>query len=239
MNAWVLAVTTFLASSVEFVEAATIVLAVGVTQGWRTALTAAAWAAVVLALLVAVTGPLLANEAALGYLRLVAGPFLILFGFAWLRKAVWRYAGRKALKDERAAYARHVEELRRDNQRRAGFAVAFQGVFIEGLEVVAIVVTFGAGGAASRVWASLGAVVAFAAVAAAALAFHAPLSRVPENTLKAVVGVMLASVGTLWTGEALGLRWWAGDATLALIAMAYALAAVAMVAALRRRPAVA
>ena len=235
MNGWILAGTTFLASSVEFVEAATIVLAVGYAPGWRAAFGGACAAAVALAAIVGVFGPLLANAASLTRLQLVVGPFLILFGIGWLRKAVWRFAGRKSLRDEAAIYDREVARLRADREHRLGLAVAFQGVFVEGLEVAVIVVTFGAAGAAALTWAAGGAAFALVAVVAAAVALHKPFARVPENAMKALVGVMLLALGTFWTGEALGVAWWAGDATLFLLGGAYALTAWAAVLFRRRR----
>jgi len=229
LNGWILAGTTFLASSVEFVEAATIVLAVGYAQGWRSAFAGACAAALALTAIVAAFGPLLANAGSLARLQLIVGPFLILFGIGWLRKAVWRYAGRKSLRDEAAVYDREVARLQADREHRIGFAVAFQGVFVEGLEVAVIVVTFGAAGARALGWSAAGAALALAAVAAAAAALHKPFARVPENALKALVGVMLTGLGTFWSGEALGLSWWSGDATLFVLAGAYALTAFAIV----------
>lgn len=234
MTGWVLAGTTFVASSVEFVEAATIVLAVGYAQGWRAALLGTIWAAAALGAIVAVFGPLIGNAASLARIQLVVGPFLILFGIAWLRKAVWRYAGRKSMHDEQAIYDREFARLRANREGRLGFAVAFQGVFVEGLEVAVIVVTFGAASASALAWSTGGAALAFAAVAIAALALHKPFARVPENAMKAIVGVMLFALGTFWTGEALGVAWWAGDGTLFAIAAAYAVAAAAATLALRR-----
>ncbi len=234
VNGWVLAGTTFLASSVEFVEAATIVLAVGFAQGWRAALLGAACAAAALGAIVAIFGPLIGNAGALARVQLVVGPFLILFGIGWLRKAVWRYAGRRTMRDEAAIFDRELARLQADREGRLGFAVSFQGVFVEGLEVAVIVVTFGAAGARALAWSAGGAAIAFAVVTLAAIALHKPFARVPENALKALVGVMLFALGTFWTGDALGIAWWAGDATLFAIAGAYALAAAATVAALRR-----
>lgn len=235
MNGWILGTTTFLASAVEFVEAATIVLAVGYTQGWRPALWGTLWAALALGAIVAFFGPLITNVASLHRLELVVGPFLVLFGIAWLRKAVWRYAGRKAMRDEQAIYEREVALLRDQRERHAGFAVAFQGVFVEGLEVAVIAVTFGAASASALTWSVGGALVALLVVTLAAVAVHKPFARVPENAMKAVVGVMLFALGTFWTGEGLGIAWWLGDATLFAIAGMYALAALAAVAALRTR----
>ncbi|HKU81078.1 MAG TPA: hypothetical protein VJP76_02825 [Candidatus Tumulicola sp.] len=234
MNGWVLAATTFFASSVEFVEAATIVLAVGYAQGWRSAFTGACAAALALAAIVAVCGPLLANAGSLARMQLIVGPFLMLFGIAWLRKAVWRYSGRKSLRDESAIYDRELARLRADRQHRLGVAAAFQGVFVEGLEVAVIVVTFGAAGARALAWSTGGAAVAFAAVTVAAAALHKPFARVPENALKALVGVMLLALGTFWSGEALGIVWWSGDATLFVLAVAFALTACAVVLVQRR-----
>lgn len=233
-SGWILAGTTFLASAVECVEAATIVLAVGYAQGWRGALLGATAASAALAGVVVACGPLLVNAAALAKIQLVVAPFLILFGFTWLRKAVLRFAGRLRLRDEQAVFDREVSRLRANRERRLGFAVAFQGVFVEGLEVAVIVVTFGAASMRALVWSTAGAAIALLTVAAAALTFHKPFARVPENAMKAVVGVMLVSLGTFWLGEALGFAWWVGDGALFIIAGAYAIASAATVLALRR-----
>ncbi|MEO6835354.1 MAG: hypothetical protein ABI231_05535 [Candidatus Tumulicola sp.] len=235
MNGWVLAGTTFLASSVEFVEAATIVMAVGYAQGWRAALLGTFWATAALGAIVAVFGPLIGNAASLARIQLVVGPFLILFGIGWLRKAVWRYAGRKSMRDEQAIYDRELARLNADREGRLGFAVAFQGVFVEGLEVAVIVVTFAAARASALAWSIGGAAIALVAVTIASVALHKPFARVPENAMKALVGVMLFALGTFWTGEALGIVWWAGDATLLAIAGAYAAAAALATLALRKR----
>jgi uncharacterized membrane protein len=228
-----LALTTFLASAVEMVEAATIVLAVGHTQGWRAALGGTLAASLALVALIVLFGGWLANAAALRGVELVAGPFLVLFGMAWLRKAIWRYAGLKAMHDEAAIYEREVAMLESESERRAGFAVAFQGVFVEGLEVAVIVVTFAASRAEGLLWAAAGAAAAFVVVAALAVVLRKPFARVPENAMKGMVGVMLLSLGTFWIGEGLGLTWWAGDVTLFLIAGIY-LALSAGIVAVRR-----
>lgn len=235
MSGWVLAGTTFFASTVEFVEAATIVLAVGTALSWRTALTGMLAAVAALAVLVAVAGPLLANAASLRTIQLIAGPFLILYGIGWLRKATWRFAGVKAQRDEAANFAREVGRLHDPQAARGGFAVAFQGVFVEGLEVAVIVVTFAASRPGQLAWSVAGALVALIVVALAALALRKPFARVPENALKALVGVMLFALGTFWTGEGLNLTWWAGDATLAFLAIGAALLAGIMTLALRAR----
>lgn len=235
MNGWVLFGTAFAASAVEFVEAATIVLAVGFTQGWRSAALGTLGACAALGAIVLLLGPLLVSASSLREIQLVVGPFLIVFGIAWLRKAIWRFAGRKPMRDENAAYAREVERLRADRERHHGTAVAFSGVFIEGLEVAVIVVTFGARSAQALTWSFAGALAALALVTLFAVAVHRPFARVPENALKAVVGVMLLSLGTFWTGEALGIEWWFGDPTLFVLVAVDALAAALAVAALRTR----
>ena len=237
MSLELLALTTFLASAVEMVEAATIVMAVGHTQGWRPALGGAVAAAVALAVLILLFGSLLANAAALRNVELIVGPFLVLFGIGWLRKAIWRYAGLKAMHDETAIYAREVSRLEAEREKRTGAAVAFQGVFVEGLEVAVIVVTFAASRSQALVWAAGGALAAFVAVTALAVALRKPFARVPENAMKALVGVMLLSLGTFWIGEGLGLAWWAGESTLFQIAGIFALLAACVIAG--RRAAVA
>ncbi len=235
MNGWILATTTFFASGVEFVEAATIVLAVGTAVAWRTAIAGTLAAVAALTVLVGLGGPLLANAGSLRTIQLIVGPFLILFGIGWLRKAAWRFAGLKPQRDEQAAFARELGRLRDPKEAGRGFAVAFQGVFVEGLEVAVIVVTFAASRPGELAWSIGGAVVALLAVAIAAFALRAPFARVPENALKALVGVMLFALGTFWTGEGLDLRWWAGDATLFVLAIGIALLAAATSVALRAR----
>jgi Ca2+/H+ antiporter, TMEM165/GDT1 family len=237
MNQWALAGTAFLASGVEFIEAATIVLAVGYAQSWRAALAGMFWACAALLALVIVLGPLIATVASVRIVEAVVGPFLVLYGIGWLRKAIWRFAGCKSTRDEQAVYDREIARLRADRERRIGFAVSFQGVFVEGLEVAIIIVTFGASRGNGLFWAFAGAAVALALVVAAAVALRKPFANVPENSMKAIVGVMLLSLGTLWTGEALGLTWSFGDATLFVIAGAYAALSVVLVFARRAVPA--
>jgi len=232
MNPLVLAGTTFAASLVEFVEAATIVFAVGVTHGWRAALGGTAAAALALAAIVLAGAPLVVMiDALVAWIQLVAGPLLVLFGAWWLRKAILRYAGRKAMHDETAIYAREVTRLRAEHVR--GFAVAFQGVFIEGFEVAVIVITFAAGAPSLIGWSSGGALAALLAVAFAAFALRAPLARMPENLLKTIVAIMLLSLGTFWTGEGAGLRWPLHAGALFAIAACYAALSAALVALLR------
>ncbi len=229
---WGLLAGTFTASFVEFVEALTIVLAMGVTRGWRSALAGTGAAAIALAAFTAVAGYALVTWLPRTALQLGIGTLLLVFGLQWLRKAVLRAAGLKALNDEEAAYAEQVAEARAAGTDERfgldwfGFVVSFKGVFLEGTEVVFIVITFGLN--AHDVPAASGAAVAAAAVVAAAgLVAHRPLARVPENTLKWAVGIVLATYGTFWAVEGLGvfqpgggsLDWPGGDwAILAVLA---------------------
>jgi uncharacterized membrane protein len=199
----------FLGSFVEVVEAFTIVLAVGVTRSWRPALTGAALALAVLAALVAIFGPLLALVP-LHLMQFVVGVLLILFGMRWLRKAILRSVGVIALHDEAAAFSKETTELQRQaSDRRADYIAglaAFKAVLLEGVEVVFIVIAVGTAHG-QTVAASLGALAAFVLVMAIGLAVHRPLTQVPENALKFVVGLMLTSFGIFWTGEGLGADW--------------------------------
>jgi uncharacterized membrane protein len=234
MTPWIAGGTTFVASALEFVEAATIVLAVAYTAGWRVALTATGWALAVLIVLTGVLGPALVRYVPLATLQIAIGIFLTLFGYTWLRKAIWRYSGRKAMRNEDAAFRAEVEELRR-HEKRFAFATAFNGVLLEGLEVAVIVLTFSADRAGTFVWAAAGALLAGVIVAIAAGILRHPFSRVPENAMGFIVGIMLLSFGTFWSGEGLGLQWWAGEVTLAWIIGAYLLAAIILIQ-LWRRP---
>ncbi|MEO6914130.1 MAG: hypothetical protein ABI182_08955 [Candidatus Baltobacteraceae bacterium] len=242
MNDWVLAGTTFVASVVECVEAVTIVLAVGYTQSWRSALSGAAWALLVLAVIAGVLGPALVRLVPLHALQLAVGLFLVLFGYTWLRKAIWRYSGRKALHDEDAIYAREVAALEaaktQAHAERIGFATSFNGVLLEGLEVIVIVITFGAASIGGFWWASAGALAAVVLVCAAGLALRKPFGKVPENTMKFVVGIMLLSFGTFWSGEGLSVTWWAGESTLPTIIAVYLALSGLVIATLRttRKP---
>jgi uncharacterized membrane protein len=225
--------SAFLACTVELVEAATIVLAVGFTRGWRPALGAAAAATALAAAAIAVFGPAL-ERVPLDDLRLFVGVLLLLFGLQWLRKAVLRAAGRKAKRDENASFAREVAEARAESARSA-FALAFQGVLLEELEVAVIVLTLGAAhGSVSLAASAAGA--AFVAVTVAAAVARHPLSRVPENGLALAVGVMLTSFGVFWTVEGARLHWPGGEALLPVLVVAVAASAAAAVYRMRRAP---
>jgi uncharacterized membrane protein len=235
-----LAISVFLACAVEAVEALTIVLAVGVTRSWRSALTGVGAAALALGVIVAALGPAL-TAIPLGALRVVVGGLLLVFGLQWLRKAVLRYAGLKALRNEDSEFEAETEAARAAARADAGFdgysfTIAFKGVLLEGLEVAFIVLTFGA----SQHDVGLAAAAAGVAVAVVVLAgvlIRAPLARVPENTMKFFVGVMLTSFGVFWGAEGAGASWPGGDAALLVIVPGVALAALAMVRWLRRAPA--
>jgi uncharacterized membrane protein len=225
MHSVLLVSAAFLASAVEMVEALTIVLAVGVTRGWRSAGWGVAAALGGLAVIVAGLGPALANFP-IDSLRLVVGTVLLVFGLQWLRKAVLRASGLKALHDEEAIYQAEVALLRASGQQPGhdwyAFTVAFKGVFLEGLEVAFIVVTFG-GTQRNVGLAAIGAAAALVVVLIAGMIVHAPLTRVPENTLKFGVGVMLTSFGIFWSAEGAGIKWPGGDVSiLGLIAFAVA-----------------
>jgi uncharacterized membrane protein len=216
MHNALLVFAAFLACTVEMVEALTIVLAVAVTRGWRSAGWGVAAALGVLALIVAALGPALAHLP-IDALRLVVGSVLLVFGLQWLRKAVLRASGLKALHDEEAIYAAEVAELRANGERPKhdwyAFTVAFKGVFLEGLEVAFIVVTFG-GTQRNVGLAALGAAAALVVVLIAGMIVHAPLTRVPENTLKFGVGIMLTSFGIFWSTEGAGIKWPGADASI-------------------------
>ena len=250
-------VAVFVACAVEGVEAVTIVLAAGLTRGWRSALAGVGAALFVLAAIVAVLGPAL-TALPIDTLRLVVGGLLLVFGLQWLRKAILRASGFKPLHDEdeifaqelAAARAEIATKLNADKRKQAiedlvagrepqaidayGFTLSFKGVLLEGLEVAFIAVTFGSNQHNVGL-AALAAGTAVVVVAAAGVAAHAPLSQVPENMLKFGVGVMLTAFGMFWGAEGAGADWPGGDgAILALLAFTLA-TSLALVSAMRRR----
>lgn len=211
----------FLASAVEMVEALTIVFAMGVTRGWRSALIGSAVALVVLGVIVAILGPLLANIP-LAPLRIVIGGLLVIFGLQWLRKAILRSSGYKALHDEEAIFNKEVAAAKSaGHEERAGmdwyaFTVAFKGVLLEGLEVAFIVLTFGSSHRSVPL-AAAGAIAGLLVVGFVGVVVRAPLSRVPENTLKFAVGVMLTGFGVFWAGEGVHIEWPGGEIALLVV----------------------
>ncbi|HEX7775462.1 MAG TPA: hypothetical protein VF449_02925 [Parvibaculum sp.] len=215
----------FMGALVEFVEALTIVLAVGAVRGWRPALEGTAAGVALLVALVALFGPVL-SHVPLHLLQLGIGLLLLLFGMRWLRKAILRGAGQIALHDEDAIYASETAELRLLTADRVAAMTAFKAVVLEGVEVVFIVIGVGAAGGL-LVPASLGALLAGAIVVGAGFLVHRPLARVPENALKFAVGVMISAYGIFWVGEGLGFPWVFGDWT--IVVLAAALLAVSLV----------
>lgn len=229
---------SFLACAVEMVEALTIVLAVGVTRGWRSTLIGTATALVALTLVVAALGPALAVLPIDG-LRVIVGGLLLVFGLQWLRKSILRYGGFKALHDEDEIFKDEQEAALAATIDREGldwyaFTVAFKGVFLEGLEVAFIVITIG-GAQHNVALAAVGAAGAGLVVLAAGLIVHQPLSRVPENTIKFVVGVMLTTFGVFWASEGAGVEWPGGDVALLGVLAYVAAVSALLVAATRRR----
>ena len=239
MNAGALFVAVFLACVVEAVEATTIVLAAGTTREWRSTLRGAAAGLIVLAAVVAALGPAL-SAVPLRPLRLIIGGLLLIFGLQWLRKAVLRASGYKALHNEAQIYLDEVAAARDAGRRsRAGiddwyaFTLSFKGVVLEGLEVAFIVLTFGSNQHDIPL-AAIAAVSAVALVTAAGVAARAPLARVPENTMKYIVGVMLCGFGSFWGAEGAGAHWPGSDAALLVLVPAIAVFSLGIVAVLRR-----
>lgn len=239
MSGLFLVVSSFLASAVEGVEALTIVLAAGVTRGWRSALIGVGVALAVLAIVAAILGPAL-TLIPIDALRLVVGALLLVFGLQWLRKAILRASGYKGLHDEAAIYERQVSAARTQGKEvRAGldwyaFTLSFKGVLLEGLEVIFIVVTFGA--TAHQVpLAALGAAAAVVLVVALGLVVHEPLTQVPENLLKFVVGLLLTSFGTFWSAEGAGVSWPGRDLAIIGILAFMAVVSYAYVTMLKRQ----
>lgn len=229
----------FLGSAVESVEALTIVLAVGLTRGWRAPLLGTLSALGLLAVLVLVFGQLIVTRVPELTLKLIIGTLIVLFGLRWLHKSILRSAGVIALHDENKAYTETVEELRgtREKTDWIGYTLALKGVFLEGLEVVFIVIAVG-GAAHGMGVAVIGALLAMVVVAGAGVIVRHPLARVPENMLKYAVGVILTSVGTFWAAEGMGATWPLDFVSILGLAALYFLASRAAIA-LIRRPALA
>lgn len=233
---------SFAASLVEFVEALTVVLAVGVVRGWRGALGGTGLALLVLAAIVLLLGPAL-TRLPLAAVQLGVGALLLLFGLRWLRKAVLRAAGVLPLHDEAAAFQGETEALRRARPAAGGWdgvavATAFKIVMLEGIEVVFIVIALGAAGGL-LLPAGLGAAAALLLVVLLGLALHRPLARVPENSLKFAVGVLLAGFGSFWFGEGAGIEWPGADWSILALVAGFLLAALLAVRLCQAAPAAA
>jgi uncharacterized membrane protein len=230
----------FLASAVEMVEALTIVLAVGITRGWRSTLIGVGAAGVTLAAFVGALGPAL-TFVPIDALRLVVGGLLLAFGLQWLKKAILRAAGHVPLHDEAGIYARERAEAESAaREARAGldwysFTIAFKGVLLEGLEVAFIVISFAADRGGSVAISAGAAAAALLLVTTTGVLVRAPLSRVPENTLKFAVGLMLTTFGTFWGAEGAGVDWPGGDAAIPVVLGAYILVALGLVQLVRRQ----
>ncbi len=242
MGAGALFLAVFFACAVEAVEATTIVLAAGTARDWRSASIGMAAGLALLAVITAALGPAV-SALPLPALRLFVGALLLVFGLQWLRKAILRASGHKALHDEEAIYARQLSAAQSAPAQRAGlvpdlyaFTLSFKGVLLEGLEVVFIVLTFGSNQHQIPL-AALAAACAVLLVALTGIAVRAPLARVPENTLKFVVGILLTSFGAFWGAEGAGAKWPGADAALLVIAPAIAVFALGLVVAMRRVPA--
>jgi uncharacterized membrane protein len=222
----------FLASMVECVEALTVVLAVGSVRGWPSALAGATAGLAVLAAVVAAVGPAL-TRIPLHLVQLAVGAMILLFGLRWLRKAILRSAGLIALHDEAAAFAKNTARLREAGfvrrWDRLAFATAFNITMLEGTEVVFIIIALGAGGHRLMWTASMGAIAALLTIIALGVVLHRPLARIPENTLKFIVGVLLSAFGTFWVGEGSHIAWPGGDLAIPVLITAYLALALALV----------
>jgi uncharacterized membrane protein len=224
MSSFLIALATFLAAGVEWVEALTIVLAVGIFKSWRTAILATIAALGVLLALILIFNFTITAYISISLARTAVGVGLLLFGLGWLYKAILRSARLKAQRDEAKEYAETREEVMTHGH---AFGTAFGGVFLEGLEVVFIVVALG--GLNNLAPAALGAILSLLVVLAAGILVRQPLTRVPENLVKYAVGVMLTAFGTFFAGEGLGVTWWNGDWVMLALIAGYALASLVFV----------
>lgn len=241
-HAWPAMLAAFLASLVEFVEALTVVLAVGAIRGWRGALLGSGMALALLLLIVAMLGSALARIP-LHLVQVAIGTLLLLFGMRWLRKAILRAAGVIPVRDEAAAFAKETASLSTHGIIRTGLdplaiGAAFKITMLEGLEVIFIVIAVGAGGSGLLLPASAGALAALILVALLGWAVHRPLAAVPENPLKLVVGVLLTAFGTFWLGEGIGLRWPGQDWSMLGLIAGFLAVALGMVPCCKARPGV-
>jgi uncharacterized membrane protein len=238
---WAIVIAAFLASGVEFVEAFTLVLVAGITVNWRSAIVGALAAVVTLAVIVATLGVALVTLIPLDVLRFVIGFLLLLFGLKWLKNAIQRYSGLKFLHDEEAIYAANIAQARargepvKTDLDTFGVLLSYKSVLLEGLEVAFIVISFGGSGTGGIVLAALGAAAAGLLVIGVGALLQAPLQRIPENTLKFLVGIMLTTFGTFWSGESFGINWPFSDLFLLMLAALYLIASVLLITAIKRR----
>ncbi len=240
---WSLFVPAFLASVVECVEALTIVLAIGTSINWKSSLSGVVAGSAVLAALIAVLGSTILYVP-INILRVVIGVLLVLMGAQWLEKAILRYTGLKAKHDEARIYETRKHELDALKEDRSkfskfGFLTSFKGVLLEGLEVAVIVITFGSTGDVNQsrgiLTASLGAILALLVVMALGVVVRKPLVKMPENTFKFLVGIMLLAFGTFWSGEGFGIQWPLADAFLVVLGVIYVLLCLLLIRWISRR----
>src|SRR5881227_1097547 len=237
---WAIVIAAFLAASVEFVEAFTLVLVAGITVNWRSAIVGALAAVATLAVIVATLGVALVTLVPLGVLRFVIGFLLLLFGLKWLKNAIQRYSGLKFLHDEEAIYAANLAQARARGEAVGtgldpfGVVLSYKSVLLEGLEVAFIVISFGSGGSSGIGAAAIGAAAAGVLVILVGSLVRAPLQRIPENTLKFIVGIMLTTFGTFWWRENFGINWPFSDLFLLLLAALYPIVSVLLITAIKQ-----
>jgi uncharacterized membrane protein len=238
---WAIVIAAFLASAVEFVEAFTLVLVAGITVNWRSAIVGALAAVATLAVIVATLGVALVTLIPLDVLRFVIGFLLVLFGLKWLKNAIQRYSGLKFLHDEEAIYAANIAQARARGEPiktgldTFGVLLSYKSVLLEGLEVAFIVISFGGSGTNGIGTAALGAAAAGLLVIGVGVMVQTPLQRIPENTLKFIVGIMLTTFGTFWSGESFGINWPFSDLFLLLLAALYLVASALLITAIKQR----
>ncbi len=238
---WAIVIAAFLAAAVEFVEAFTLVLVAGITANWRSAIVGALGAVATLAAVIATLGVALVTLIPLDVLRFVIGLLLLLFGLKWLKNAIQRYSGLKFLHDEEAIYAANLAQARARGQAIRtrldpfGVLLSYKSVLLEGLEVAFIVISFGSGGASGIGMAAIGAAAAGVLVILVGALMRAPLQRIPENTLKFIVGIMLTTFGTFWSGESFGISWPFSDLFLLILAALYLVVSALLIAAMKQR----
>ena len=240
---WAIVIAAFLASAVEFVEAFTLVLVAGVTINWRSSIVGALAAVATLAVIVATLGVAIVTLIPLEVLRFVIGTLLLLFGLKWLKNAIMRYSGLKLLHDEEAIYTANLARARARGEAVGtrldpfGVLLSYKSVLLEGLEVAFIVISFGGSGANGIGLAAIGAAAAGVLVILVGALVQAPLQRIPENTLKFIVGIMLTTFGTFWSGESFGINWPFSDLFLLILAALYLVASALLIMAIKQRKA--
>jgi uncharacterized membrane protein len=234
-----LLVTVIIASAVECIEALTIILAVGISRGWRSALEGTALSIVLLVAIVAILGPALINYVPINILRLVVGILLLIFGLQWLYKAILRGSGYKALRDEATVFQSEVATLSNSKYGRSGrrdsvaFVVSFKGMFLEGMEIIIIVISFGVP-TGQLTLCAIGAVSTALIVGGIGAMLARPIARMPENLMKLGVGMLLSTFGTFWMGEGAGIEWPTGDVFLLILLIVFGILSFTLIRYLKR-----